>query len=221
MATKRPSRRVTSLTDHLKSQLALGNLGAMPLAPQVTGSMRKDGFYVWTRTAPQQIMGMRVVQRNGAYVVHEVTLLVTEDDASQTITSASFRSIPFGEITAAARSLASNTAGVISNAAQEQLDDLLQPWRQDARTTGARRDDLAYAALSLRYVMLLGSGNSRPTDTLARDLGMSPITASQRLRECRQKGLLTATTAGRAGGELTPAAMALLAHVVGAQGDVT
>jgi hypothetical protein len=72
------------------------------------------------------------------------------------------------------------------------------------------RDDVAYAALAARYVELVQAGDRAPAATLAHQLGMSSVTVSQRIREARQRALLTHTDPGTAGGQLTEKALSVL-----------
>lgn len=73
---------------------------------------------------------------------------------------------------------------------------------------GSRERHLA--GLAARYVILCGETGS-PTKALATERIMSAATVRDQLARARDKGLLTKPGSGRAGGELTPKAKALLA----------
>lgn len=92
------------------------------------------------------------------------------------------------------------------------IEKHLTPWRTSTRGQGARRPETSYAALAARYVELVNTGERHPAKVLAAELGMSPVTVSQRIREARTQplGLLTDATHGAAGGMLTEKAKRLL-----------
>lgn len=96
-----------------------------------------------------------------------------------------------------------------------RIDAELAPWRSNTRGTGTRRSEVAYAALAARYVEMVNGGERHPAKRLAADLGMAPVTVSQRIRECRAAPLelLTESTHGAAGGMLTEKAKQLLARL--------
>jgi hypothetical protein len=78
------------------------------------------------------------------------------------------------------------------------------------RPTG--RDDTYYARLAAEYLGLLGteSPSRRPLRDLAARHGEPLSRMRDRVREARERGLLTFSTPGVRGGELTPRARALL-----------
>jgi hypothetical protein len=68
-----------------------------------------------------------------------------------------------------------------------------------------------YAELAAAYVELIGEGVEHPVTVLAKRLEYDSKTISNALLEARRRGLLTRPPMpGRAGGELTPKALALL-----------
>jgi hypothetical protein len=76
-------------------------------------------------------------------------------------------------------------------------------------------DDLFFAELARDYVRLVLAGSSKPIIELAQARLVATSTIESWVRTARDRGLLTNTHPGRAGGELTAAAQALLdAHDV-------
>ena len=70
------------------------------------------------------------------------------------------------------------------------------------------RSDLFYAKAAARYVELLTS--SSPTADLAREMDLRPSQTRDLLHQARRRKLLTASSEGKAGGELTTKALSLL-----------
>jgi hypothetical protein len=70
--------------------------------------------------------------------------------------------------------------------------------------------DLLYARLALSYEDLASAGVRAPLKVLADQMHCSRATANTRIAEARRRGLLTAPTSGRVGGQLTPKARQLL-----------
>lgn len=83
---------------------------------------------------------------------------------------------------------------------------------------GGRRghSNLFYARIAARYVALLERGEAKPVHALQRELEeeennpLSQATVRDLIRRARARGLLTTTTRGRPGGQLTQKAVALL-----------
>lgn len=78
----------------------------------------------------------------------------------------------------------------------------------DAKPRGDRRGrkpwpDEEYAELAAEYVQLCRKGQRAPARLLAEKRGMTPGALRAALRRARARALLTPTTAGHAGGELT------------------
>jgi len=94
----------------------------------------------------------------------------------------------------------------------DAVERLLAPFRTNARGSQQRRPESAYAALAARYVQLVAAGERHPGKVLAAELGMSPVTLAQRIREARSEPLsmLTEARPGAAGGALTERARLLL-----------
>jgi hypothetical protein len=74
------------------------------------------------------------------------------------------------------------------------------------------RPDSEYLEVAVRYVHLVRDSGS-PTKLLAEELHVSQSAARDLVHEARSRGLLTATTQGVKGGELTEKALKLLATV--------
>jgi hypothetical protein len=85
--------------------------------------------------------------------------------------------------------------------------DRLNPDVSTDRSALRRQHSATTAAL---YVAALQTGDRRPVATVARRLGLSPSIVRDRLYAARRLGLLGGTNPGTAGGDLTPAAVALL-----------
>jgi len=70
--------------------------------------------------------------------------------------------------------------------------------------------DEDYARLAADYVRAWGSGSHSPAVDVAKVYGMKVSAVRAALNRARKRGLLTPGTGGRAGGQLTPRAKALL-----------
>jgi hypothetical protein len=77
------------------------------------------------------------------------------------------------------------------------------------RAGRAGRDDLYYAEWAAEYVAAL-SRSSRPVREMARKHGKPLQTMTNLVKKCRDKEMLTPTTQGRPGGQLTERAKELL-----------
>ena len=81
-------------------------------------------------------------------------------------------------------------------------------------TKARHRTDLDLARWARSYADLVASGDARPNATLAKRHRMESEAVAEIIRKCRGRELLTrpsgGSVAGRAGGELTPKAIALL-----------
>jgi len=155
------------------------------------------------------------------------------------LTARLLRSIPFAELEQAARRIARAIATSEANDAGAQLSvideagDVLgvlqivegagpgsaieveAQRRTEAlganRSAGGRRpvhDDRFFAEQAQRYERALTSPN--PIRTVAAESGYSATAARNHIHEARERDLLTSTTPGRAGGELTSKAIELL-----------
>jgi hypothetical protein len=71
------------------------------------------------------------------------------------------------------------------------------------------RDDLYYARWAMAYVEALAR-SARPIEDLAARYNLSASQIRNLMHACRRRDMLTASPPGRAGGELTPRAIALL-----------
>jgi hypothetical protein len=109
--------------------------------------------------------------------------------------------------------------GALEAAARRQMTEvpkiavaLPKSWAVDAaRRPGSRgRDDVHYAEVAAAYVAAFKAGSDRPVVDVADSLYVAPKTVSNKLFRARERGLLTSPPRGRAGGELTGKAKALL-----------
>lgn len=66
------------------------------------------------------------------------------------------------------------------------------------------------AMLAERYVTLVNTGQEKPVDYLAEELGRSLVTVKGHLWQARKRGLLTGGSPGRKGGEVSEEAMRLV-----------
>ncbi|QSE88917.1 hypothetical protein JWS13_10015 [Rhodococcus pseudokoreensis] len=82
---------------------------------------------------------------------------------------------------------------------------------RDALAKGITPEYLAL--LSSAYVSRVNSGQAKPVERLAEDIGKSLQTIRGHLWRARKDGLLTGS-AGRKGGQLTPQASAILSRIV-------
>ncbi|KXF54643.1 hypothetical protein AXA44_40545 [Rhodococcus sp. SC4] len=82
---------------------------------------------------------------------------------------------------------------------------------RDALAKGVTPEYLAL--LSSAYVSRVNSGQAKPVERLAEDIGKSLQTIRGHLWRARKEGLLTGS-AGRKGGQLTPEASAILSRIV-------
>ena len=80
------------------------------------------------------------------------------------------------------------------------------------RRPGRRQPDEFYAEVAAAYVAALDGGSRSPVRDLASVRGYSTSMVNNWIYEARQRGLLTEAPPGRAGGELTEQARALLAQ---------
>lgn len=84
-----------------------------------------------------------------------------------------------------------------------------QEFHRNRRPGPVGRPDLFYPRAAFRYVELMNKGLS-PNTTLAKERNISQSSARDLIHEARQRGLLTSTTRGQKGGQLTEKAMQLL-----------
>jgi hypothetical protein len=78
------------------------------------------------------------------------------------------------------------------------------------RRREAGRDDRFYALLARDYLASIVAGSRTPIKDLAAARKQPPSRVRDMVREARERGLLTMSNAGKLGGQLTPAAEALL-----------
>ena len=79
------------------------------------------------------------------------------------------------------------------------------------RRSGRRgRRDIEHALLAERYVELVSQGDRSPNKTLAAEHQTTSRQIAKRIGQCRDKGFLTSSPAGKPGGKLTPKTMTIL-----------
>lgn len=123
------------------------------------------------------------------------------------ITARWLRDLPVGVIQEVAR------LGIVDRSTQVRfLEDSgwAETLRRAARPGRGGRDDFYFASVAADYVAALRKNSRNPVAALASMRGVSPATVRNLVHEARRRGLLTPSLAGRAGGELTEKAKALL-----------
>jgi hypothetical protein len=116
------------------------------------------------------------------------------------ITTRMLRQLRTGDLIAALRAAARQNEQIFGDA-----PDLSVTTRVGRRG----RDDLYYARWAVAYVEALAR-SARPIEDLAARHNLSASQIRNLMHACRRRGMLTASPPGRAGGELTPRAIALL-----------
>lgn len=134
------------------------------------------------------------------------------------LTARQIREVPIGAICDVARSVLieriDSRAADTSLTAKERraLRKVAERWAADfaeqPRTGPKGRDLHDYALLAAQYVELLGHPN--PVEMLAERLHLSVQQTRNLVWQARRRGLLTPVRQGRAGGNLTETALALL-----------
>jgi hypothetical protein len=107
--------------------------------------------------------------------------------------------------------------GLMERALRAKIRDIAPPlfrpeeWPDPDQRTRANRDDGRLAELARAYTETLGQPRQAPT--LAERFGYQPSSIPRLIRRARERHLLTATSKGRPGGQLTPRAWALLGGI--------
>lgn len=209
-----PTRAPRDLRAAIREQLDLGNFEWIPESPDCSMSSYDDGYYCLIRLPDGWVLGLRLLPRRGVFEVMEAIFLAVDEDGTGGLTTGLFRDVPFGEIVRNARAKAADLHEFVGDEAAARAADFMGQWRTSARGSQRKRSDVAYAALAARYAELVRAGDRSPAATLAVELGVSAITVSQRVREARERKLLTHTPPGTAGGELTEKAISVLTNPV-------
>ncbi len=146
---------------------------------------------------------------------------------SPTITRRLLRDVPLGALEDYGRRMIRHQAGKnkmldafavmaigFRERAGEDVTDArsrLRAWQEMPLRPGARgTPDAYYADLAAAYVELCEGGSNNPNVELGNTLHLSSQTITNQVGEARRRGMLTRAGPGRAGGELTPKAIALL-----------
>lgn len=145
----------------------------------------------------------------------DMPYLVLRPEPGPVLDATTIRALPIGEMARVARmAIAEAAAGGAENlrrsglGAPEPWDSVVERFRAVRRPGRAGRPDRDYAALAQRYVELITAAAT--VGDLADEMNLSESTVRNQLVEARKRGLLTAPPRGRAGGELTERARALL-----------
>jgi predicted transcriptional regulator len=133
--------------------------------------------------------------------------LVRHDEDAPAVTARLMRSLPIGEI---------------QQVAQAALVTRTGPWERDVpnrwgaafaeapRPGRKGRDERAYAEVAAMYLALVHGGSKAPLVDLAKRLNYSVSRIKNIIHEARRRGLLSKSSRGRRGGELTEKARRLL-----------
>lgn len=159
-------------------------------------------------------LSRREVMENAKRGRHPFAAPLPED--APALTARELRAFPLGELQAFAvrdfRKTMEQPWAAERASSGRSHDERFRVWARAAADTprpGRRgRPDVFYAAVAARYVVLLGTG--REVATLADELGYNAESVRGFLYEARRRELLTSAPKGRAGGTLTPKAIALL-----------
>ncbi len=128
----------------------------------------------------------------------------SEHPTSMGITTTLMRSLPAAQIEQTCRKILVDREGPFSIAAKKWGPlQIRRPGRQG-------RGDLYYAQIASQYVELLGTKVKQPTVIMAERLYVSPTSVRGCLHKARQRGLLTNSPPGKAGGHLTEKAEEIL-----------
>lgn len=131
------------------------------------------------------------------------------------VTARFLRRIPVGEIQDLARRAILDLGGRMSSPGTvERWGHAFQEVKRPGRSG---RDDRAYAEVAALYVEKLRTNPKTALKDLADDLGYSRSQVRNVLYTARRRRLLTAAQPGKAGGELTEKALALLRHDEGSK----
>lgn len=134
------------------------------------------------------------------------------------VTTTLLRRLPLGEIVTAVRAKVAANAQRQSRNVERFEDPDLRAFYRRAASAGERlskrpgragRSDLYYAEVAADYVRLLVS-DPTPVETLRKRMNLSASQLRNVLYAARERDLLTKALPGRAGGRLTPKAIALL-----------
>lgn len=153
---------------------------------------------------------------DSAGTVKAFTLRPEHDLPAGGVTARLLRRVPLGELERSMRRrlhavLTTSEAHVANEPRSQFMHDYLDALVNVIERPGRRgRDDLQYARIAAMYVQILDSGSSRPNAEAAAALHFSPSQFSQLIYRARQRGLLSPSPPGRAGGALTKKAIRLL-----------
>lgn len=164
-----------------------------------------------TETADGYLISVTLMQNPDGVIVCvglDIQLADSNRLPSRVINSRFFQLLGFGEILQSARKAYSEWAEILSDVYQEMESEReTQEWKYPGP---AGHPDLKYAHLAYLYLAFLGKGKENPIDELAKHMDVDRETASSRIAEARNRGLLTRPKQGIVGGKLTNKAEKLL-----------
>jgi hypothetical protein len=167
--------------------------------PQVSGPL--PGNPEWRITAT-------FVRQGEQLVVSSCTITPVGDVPAGGLTARQLRRATLGDLT---RRLGVGLMGNLLAATAPDTTHLADDDQAQPRPGRAGRDDHFYAVWAARYAERTAY-TPRPIAELAEQTDRPIARVREYIAEARRRGLLTATTPGRSGGQLTDKAHALLAH---------
>lgn len=131
-------------------------------------------------------------------------------DKARQITTSKLREVKVPQFSELAKSLA--TRSVLDAGGGGHYPRMAKAWVEQFTARGESRDDAWHARIAARYLELHALGIKNTNEVIAGELKCPTKTITNALFEARttRRGLLTRVGQGRAGGELTDKARALL-----------
>jgi hypothetical protein len=127
---------------------------------------------------------------------------------NKVINSRFFQLLGFGEILKSAREAYEDWAAILIDVYQEMESE--RETKEWGYPGPAGHPDAKYAHLAFLYVSLVSKGKENPIDQLAQHMNCDRETASSRVAEARNRGLLTRPKQTTVGGKLTSKAEKLI-----------
>jgi hypothetical protein len=165
--------------------------------PQVSGPL--PGHPEWRITAT-------FVQQGDQLVVSSCTIAPADGVPAGGLTARQLRRATLGDLT---RGVSAGLVGRVMTAMAPEVTSTADDDEAHPRPGRAGRDDHFYAIWAARYAER-AAYTPRPIADLAQEHDRPPARLREYIAEARRRGLLTATTPGRSGGQLTDKARALL-----------
>jgi len=165
--------------------------------PQVSGPL--PGHPDWKITAT-------FVHQGDQLVVSSCTITPAGEVPPGGLSARQLRRATLGDLT---RRVSAGLIGQVMTAMAPQVTRTTDDDEAHPRPGRAGRDDHFYAIWAARYTAK-AAYTPRPIADLAHEHDRPPARLREYIAEARRRGLLTATTPGRSGGQLTDKARALL-----------